>query len=295
MKDFKCYVRLVTDREFKIGLHSLRNTAHLYAAFANGVREDIRKSTRHKTYTLFTRYEQDMSTLLEMLRRSSSGSSNMLQLVPKWNSIFIRNDNQGALAHVINSANVSNNFISLHHHDGHYFKNLVKNQSCQLHTVYKNVLERVNHKTARDRLNDILEPLKDVTKNRMHSTFEDLIKERLESERFNLLHSSVVNASDVVPDVNTNSDDDSMSTITASNINASRTDNLQTPNATNEDAIEKVDLTDRHDLKKKYGGDRLCIILDINDKFLDLNEAYRKHLTECSKTFIRQCVVPTLR
>ena len=114
--------------------------------FTNGVREDMRKSSRHKTYVSFARYEQDMSTLLEMLRRSSSGSSNMLQLVPKWNSIFIRNDNQGALAHVINSNDTNNTFISLHHHAGHYFKNLVKNQSRQLHAVYKNLLEHRNHK-----------------------------------------------------------------------------------------------------------------------------------------------------
>ena len=59
--------------------------------------------------------------------------------------------------------------------------------------------------------------------------------------------------------------------------------------------MKKVDLTDLHDLKKKCGADRLCIILDVNDKFLDLNEVDRKKLTEGSKTFVRQCVLPMLR
>ena len=146
LKDFKHCVRLVTYRECKIGLHSLRNTAYLCAMFANGVREDMRKSARHKKHASFTRYEQDMTTLLEMIRRSGSRENSMLQLVPKWNSIFIQNDNQGALVHVINSNNNNNTFISLNHHAGHYFKNLVKNESRQLHVVYKNVLECGNQK-----------------------------------------------------------------------------------------------------------------------------------------------------
>ena len=101
----------------------------------------------------------------------------------------------------------------------------------------------------------------------MCSAIEDLTKERLESKRFNLSHSSTVPTSAVATDVNTNSDDASTSTITASNLTASRTDNSQTLNVINEDVNKKVDLTDRHDVKKKHGADRLCIILDINDKF----------------------------
>ena len=88
----------------------------------------------------------------------------------------LRNNNQGALVHVINSNNNNNNFIELHHHAEHYFKNLIKNESRQLHAVYENVLECGNQKTARDRLDDMLKPLNDVTKNRMCSAVDNLIK-----------------------------------------------------------------------------------------------------------------------
>ena len=149
-------------------------------------------------------------------------------------------------------------------------------------------------KTAHDRLNDVLEPLNDVTKSRMCSAVEDLMKERLESETFNLSCSSAVPTSTVATDVNMNSDDASTSTITTSNLTSSRTNNVQTQNVTNEDLNEKNDLIDHLDLKKKHCADRLCLILDIHDECLCLIEADRQNLTEGSKTFIRQSMTPTL-
>ena len=46
-EDFQHVVRIITQRECRIAMHSLRNTAHLLAMFDNGEREDIRKSARH--------------------------------------------------------------------------------------------------------------------------------------------------------------------------------------------------------------------------------------------------------
>ena len=95
---------------------------------------------------------------------------------------------------------------------------------------------RKTKKTARDRLNDVLEPLNEVTKSCTCSAVEDLIKEGLESERFNLSCSYAIPTSTIATDVNVNSDDTSTSTITTSNLTSTRTNNVQTQDTTNEDA-----------------------------------------------------------
>ena len=53
----------------------------------------------------------------------------------------------------------------------------------------KHTLERGNQKIARKILDDVMEPLNEVNKIRAYSVVEDLNKERLEDERFNLSHS----------------------------------------------------------------------------------------------------------
>ena len=97
----------------------------MLAMFANGDREDMRKSARHKTALSHTRYEQDMSTLLEMTRRGN-GNSNMLNLVPKWVNIYIRNHNTGSLVNVLAGDDNSIKFTTSHHHASYFFYKTVK-------------------------------------------------------------------------------------------------------------------------------------------------------------------------
>ena len=78
-----------------------------------------------------------MDAFLEMIRRSGNLENIMLKLVPKLTGIFMRNDNQGLLVHVINSNNNGNAFTSLNHHAVCYFKKLVQNESREVHASYK--------------------------------------------------------------------------------------------------------------------------------------------------------------
>ena len=170
----------------------------------------------------------------------------------------------------------------------------MKNESRQLHAVYKKMLEYGNQKTARDRLDDVLKPLNEVTQNRMCTAVDDLIEERLESERHNHSRASVTS-------VNANATNDNMwlhnnatSTVATSNHNSIPTTNVHPQFTTNESANEKIDLTDRHTLKRNYGEARLCVILDINENYHQLSEIDKKHLTEGSKTFVRQSMTPII-
>ena len=123
--DSKNTARLITHRECKILIHRLRNTACMLAIFSNSNCEDTNKSSRHKTDLSCTRHEQDMTPLLEMTHRKN-GNHNMLNLVPKWLNMFMRNNNSGSLVHMMASSNSSIVFFALHHHATCFVKQQLK-------------------------------------------------------------------------------------------------------------------------------------------------------------------------
>ena len=154
----------------------------MLATFANGDREDMRKSARHKTALSCTRYEQDMSTLLEMMRRGN-GNSNMLNLVPKWVKIYIRNHNTGSLVNVLAGDDNSIKFTTLHHHASYFFTKLLNLDTRELHVLHNKTLEYGNRQSAKEKLDEALLSLNDITKLRILSAVEDLVNERVMLER----------------------------------------------------------------------------------------------------------------
>ena len=93
----------------------------MLAIIANDDHEDIRKSTRHKTALSCTRYDQDMTTFLEMTLRANL-NHNIIKLVPKCLNIFMLNDNSGSLVHAVASGDSSIDFVALHHHASYFIK-----------------------------------------------------------------------------------------------------------------------------------------------------------------------------
>ena len=89
----------------------------------------------------------------------------MLSLVPKWTNIHIRNDNSGSLAHVINSGTTNNvKHVNLLHHAMCFVQKINDVTSHELHRKCQHVLEHGKGKKARQRLDEAMESLRDMSK-----------------------------------------------------------------------------------------------------------------------------------
>ena len=88
-----------------------------------------------------------------MIHRAN-GNHNMLNLVPKWLNIFMRNDNSGSLVHVTSGGDRSIYFVKLHHHATYFIKQQLKSSSSQLHEIRSKILEYGNKKSAKKTLDD---------------------------------------------------------------------------------------------------------------------------------------------
>lgn len=73
-------------RSWKIGLHSARKTAYIFAIFGGGSNDDISKGARHKSDRNAQSYRQDVRTIKALRELSDSQLNNK---VPKWRSNFL--------------------------------------------------------------------------------------------------------------------------------------------------------------------------------------------------------------
>jgi hypothetical protein len=85
---FKSICHKVIKRVAKFGTHCCRKTGYLFAIWAKGNINDIRKSARHKTIESAQRYEGDALFLLELAQRTTDY---LVTPLTPWKPVIIEN------------------------------------------------------------------------------------------------------------------------------------------------------------------------------------------------------------
>ena len=175
---FKRFLSFVVNREARLGLQKLRNTACMMGILGKGNPDDLHESARHKTADSCNRCEHDNAIFLALLK-TLSGNQETLYLVHVWVSNHVDHRKNTSLTNFIASSESAFEVVSLKFQANNFFKNHLKVESKLLVDLKYSMRNYGFTKSAINELDYVLLPFDPAIQARAKDLFHKVVNEHV--------------------------------------------------------------------------------------------------------------------